>query len=109
MAIYGPRQVVAGASVKIAGLPRSARRTGRHEWEGEVTESLTAALAGRSPDAVRSTPKGWRVVGTDVRRQGHGLGWTSPFVVGMGDGVDSILPTADPTGGILIQEGQPTG
>lgn len=93
MAIYGPRQVVTGTAVRIAGLPKSARRTGRHEWQGEVTESLTAALAGRSPDAVRSTPKGWIVTGTDVRRQGHGVGWTTPFVVGLGPEVDSPLPT----------------
>lgn len=88
MAIYGPRQVVVGEHARVAGLPKNARRTGRNSWDGEVTESLTSALAGRSPDAVRSSSKQWILEGTDVRRQGHGLGWTTPFVVGQPEGGD---------------------
>lgn len=79
MAIYGPRQLVTGDSVRVAGLPKTARRTDRHEFEGEVTESLTAAMAGRAAHHVRIAPRQWKVVGTDTRRQGHGMGWTTPF------------------------------
>lgn len=82
VAIYGPRQIITGDRVKVSGVPKSARRTGRHDWDGEVTESLTAALAGRSPDAVRSTSKQWHLDGVDVRRQSTGFGWTWPFTVG---------------------------
>lgn len=109
MAIFGPRQVVTGTSVRIAGLPRNARRKGRNEWEGEVTESLTAALAGRSPDAVRSTPKGWIVAGTDVRRQGHGLGWTTPFVVGLDPELTPYLGEPDQTAGVEPAAATATG
>lgn len=82
MAIYGPRQIVTGDSVRIAGLPKTAVRTGRHEWEGETTESLTAAMAGRSADVVRTMPRDWKVVGTDTRRDGPAIGWTWPITVG---------------------------
>lgn len=81
MAIYGPRQLETGDAVRIAGLPKTARRTGRNEWEGEITESLQQALAGRSPDAVRSTERQWEMGGVDVRRQGDGIGWTRPYVM----------------------------
>lgn len=82
VSIYGPRQLVTGTRVKVSGVPKSARRTGRNTWEGETTESLTTALAGRSADAVRSTATRWVLEGTDVRRHSPGFGWTSPFEVG---------------------------
>lgn len=81
MAIYGPRQLVTGDSVRVAGLPKTARRTARHEFEGEIVESLTAAMAGRAADHVRIVPRQWSVVGTDTRREGPAIGWTAPFHV----------------------------
>jgi hypothetical protein len=81
MAIYGPRQLVTGDSVRVAGLPKIARRTGRHEFEGEVTESLQAAMGARAADHVRIVPRQWKVVGTDTRRTGPAIGWTAPFRV----------------------------
>ncbi len=79
MTIYGPRQVVTGDAVRIAGLPKTASRTARHDWEGETVESLQQALAGRSPDVVRITPRQWHIEGTDTRREGPAIGWTTPF------------------------------
>lgn len=79
MAIYGPRQIVTGESVRVSGLPKTATRTGRHTWEGETTESLTAAMAGRSADLVRIVPRQWEVLGTDTRRDGPAIGWTWPI------------------------------
>lgn len=81
MAIYGPRQLVTGDQARVSGLPKAAQRTGRHDWEGETTESLTAAMAGRSAGAVRITPRQWHIEGTDTRRAGTGFGWTHPFHV----------------------------
>lgn len=78
MAIYGPRQIVTGDSVRIAGVPKSARRDGRHDFSGEVVESFEQAIATRSTDAVRSTSKRWHVAGTDPRRLSNGYGWTWP-------------------------------
>lgn len=91
-AIYGPRQIVTGESVRISGLPKTAVRTGRHEWEGETTESLTAAMAGRSADQVRITPKRWEVSGTDTRRNGPAIGWTWPIEIGReGGGSNGLI------------------
>lgn len=79
MNIYGPRQLVTGKSVRIAGLPKTASRIARHEWEGETIESLQQAMASRSAELVRITPRQWRIEGTDTRRQGPEVGWTQPF------------------------------
>lgn len=82
MAIYGPRQIVTGELARVSGVPRGAKRTGRHEWTGEVKESLTSALAARDAGTVRSQRRTWQLTGVDVRRQTHGVGWTSPFLMG---------------------------
>lgn len=81
MNIYGPRQLVTGQSVRIAGLPKTASRIDRHEWAGETVESLQQAMAARSAEAVRITPRQWRIEGTDTRRNGGDVGWTTPFHV----------------------------
>jgi hypothetical protein len=81
VSIYGPRQIVTGDSVRVAGLPKGAQRTGRHEFAGEVTEGLLAAIGGRRLDEVRIVPTQWRMEGTDTRRAGSGVGWTAPFIV----------------------------
>jgi len=82
MNIYGPRQIVTGDAVRIAGLPKTAHRVSRHAWEGETVESLQQAMAGRSADAVRITPRQWEIEGVDTRRAGPAVGWTAPFIVG---------------------------
>lgn len=84
MNIYGPRQIVTGDAVRIAGLPKTAHRLSRHAWEGETVESLQQAMAARSADAVRITPRQWEIEGVDTRRSGPAVGWTYPFVVGGG-------------------------
>jgi hypothetical protein len=81
LSIYGPRQLVTGDSVRVAGLPRAAKRLGRREFEGEVTEGLLEALRIGQTDVVRVTPRQWRIMGEDVRRAGDGFGWTHPFKV----------------------------
>jgi hypothetical protein len=91
MAIYGPRQVVTEEAVKIAGLPRKARRVTRHDYEGEVTETLLGAIGGRRLDVVQLTPRQWRIEGVDPRRAGPSVGWTSPFALG-----DPTLADSDP-------------
>ena len=81
LSIYGPRQLVTGDSVRVAGLPKVAQRLGRNDFEGEVTESLLEALKAGHSSAVRSTPRQWTIVGEDTRREGTGFGWTKPFTV----------------------------
>lgn len=81
LSIYGPRQVVTGDMVRVAGLPKAAKRLGRTEFEGEIVESLTVALQGGLTATVRISPRQWKIDGVDTRREGHGFGWTTPFRV----------------------------
>jgi hypothetical protein len=79
LSIYGPRQLVTGQEVRVSGLPKSAQRLGRTEFEGEVTESLLEALKAGHPGAVHSVARQWDITGVDVRRAGTGFGWTTPL------------------------------
>ena len=81
LSIYGPRQVVTGGEARIAGLPKGARRIGRHDFEGDVVEGLLEAIGGGHLSEVHLTPRQWRIEGTDTRRDGPATGWTSPFTV----------------------------
>lgn len=81
-AIWGPRQIVTGPMVRIAGIPKRARMVSRHAFIGEVWESLeTATRRGRS-DRVTITPRRWTMKGIDRRRVGAGVGWTRPHRIG---------------------------
>lgn len=82
LSIYGPRQLVTGQEVRVSGLPKTAQRLGRNEFEGEVTESLLEALRAGHPGAVHSVPRQWDITGVDTRRAGTGFGWTKPFRLG---------------------------
>lgn len=77
-AIYGPRQLVTGTEVRMAGIPKNAQRTERHTFVGETIESIPTAFAARVVNAVRITPRQWTVEGVDNRRVGHRVGWTEP-------------------------------
>lgn len=79
ISIYGPRQLVTGKEVRVAGLPKRATRVGRHEFEGETTEGLIEALGAGHAGIVHMVSKTWNVVGVDTRRIGPGTGWTHPI------------------------------
>lgn len=78
IAIYGPRQIVTGENVRIAGLPKRARQTGPSEFAGSVWESVEAAVRRGRYDTVRITPRKWHIAGVDNRRVGPAVGWTQP-------------------------------
>lgn len=80
--IYGPRQVVTGERVRMAGVPNSARRVARHEFEGEVWESLDFAMRSGRVDRVKVSGRVWKPTGVDRRRVGTRVGWTRPFHIG---------------------------
>jgi hypothetical protein len=77
--IEGPRQIVTGAQVRVAGLPTRAVRLDRRVFAGEVWESLTKAIKEGRGRQVRVTPRRWELRGTDRRRIGRGVGWTEPY------------------------------
>jgi hypothetical protein len=83
--ILGPRQIVTGERVRMAGIPNSARRVGRAEFEGEVWESLDVALRSGRAGAVRTMPRRWHARGVDRRRKSRGVGWTAPHALNLGE------------------------
>lgn len=68
MLIYGPRQMTTGGNRRIAGVPRSAKRTSESKFTGESWESLPASLTRRRADSVVVSPAGWKITGVDNRR-----------------------------------------
>lgn len=96
MEIYGPRQIVTGDAIRIAGVAKGAERVDWHSYEGDVTEGLTEALSSSRLDAVKIIPRQWSVVGTDVRRAGPAIGWTRPFVLGDPTASGSTPPGSTP-------------
>jgi hypothetical protein len=83
--IRGPRQIVTGDRVRMAGVPILAQRVGPDDYAGSVWESLDVAMRSGRPAAVRTTDRRWHVPGVDRRRQGPGVGWTRPYKVDIGD------------------------
>jgi hypothetical protein len=83
--IMGPRQIVTGERVRMAGVPILAQRIGDHDYVGSVWESLDVALRSGRPAAVRTHDRAWHVTGRDRRRRGRGVGWTSPYKLDMED------------------------
>jgi hypothetical protein len=83
--IMGPRQVVTGTRVRMAGVPILARQVGRHDFAGSVWESLDVAMRTGRVAAVRTSDRAWHVTGVDHRRGGRGVGWTYPIKVDIGE------------------------
>jgi DNA polymerase family B len=77
--ILGPRMILTGTKIRMAGVPILAERVGRHDFAGIVWESLDMALRSGRPDVVRTSDRRWHVEGVDRRRLGPGVGWTRPY------------------------------
>lgn len=83
-AIWGPRQVVTGQQVRVSGLPKRARQIGRHQFRGEVWESLETATRRGHFTRVHVAQRQWTMKGVDHRRVGGSVGWTRPHSMGQG-------------------------
>lgn len=82
IAIYGPRQIITGAEVRIAGIPKRAEKLGGGSFKGEVWESVATALSFGRTSSVLVRDRTWTVAGTDRRRQEGENGFTEPFMLG---------------------------
>lgn len=80
--VLGPRQCVFGAEVRIAGVPRRARKVGARTWEGEVWPALSTSLGRGDLANVRTAMRRTTVRGTDHRRLHLPKGVTAPILVG---------------------------
>lgn len=79
--VLGPRQLVPGASLRAAGVPRGAVRVGERTWEGDVWSGLATSLQSGSPSSVDVTTRRFTLHGVDKRRRHVGNGHTVPFTV----------------------------
>lgn len=80
--IYGPRQIITGQKVRVAGVPSAARRIDRDLFAGEVWESLPVSMTNRRAHSVVTRDRQWRSQCVDRRRTGPSLGWTKPIHIG---------------------------
>jgi len=80
--ILGPRQLITGQRVRVAGVPVKAARLADGRLHGEVWESLPKAVRERRTGEVRITQRAWKVRGKDSRRDPGPDGWTVPRRVG---------------------------
>jgi hypothetical protein len=76
--INGPRQIVTGNRVRMSGIPVRAQRVGRHEYVGEVQESVAVGLRAGRTSTVRRMDRTWHTRGVDRRRRGPQTGYTYP-------------------------------
>lgn len=80
--IFGPRQIVTGQQVRVAGVPSSARRVGKMAFEGQVWESLPVSMGNHRADRILLRDRMWQAKCVDRRRKGPSLGWTAPYEIG---------------------------
>lgn len=86
VSIWGPRQLVTGRLIRVAGLPHGAARTGAQTFTGTVHTSLEKAARDGQVDRVVVTDRDWTLRGVDRRRDPGPGGWTVPRQVGPPDG-----------------------
>jgi hypothetical protein len=80
--IMGPRQIIVGDQVRMAGIPIRAERMPDGTMRGEIWESLSKALRERRAETVMITPRKWKITGVDHRRAPGADGWTLPVRLG---------------------------
>lgn len=79
--IFGPRQLITGTEAKMAGVPKSAKRTGTDTFKGEVWEGVETAIRRGHSDRVIIRDTKWKVNPVDHRRQHVAGHETRPYRV----------------------------
>lgn len=79
--ILGVRQLITDSSRKLAGIPRSAVRTGPRSFHGAVTEGLATSLSFQRSDVVYAPLRDFNVSDLDHRRQHLPDGYTRAYVL----------------------------
>lgn len=77
-AVWGPRQIRTGESVRVSGVAKHAVRTSKTTFRGDVWETLEGALNRGHPTTVHIRDREWTIRGKDPRRNGPDIGWTTP-------------------------------
>jgi hypothetical protein len=95
-AIWGPRQIRTGQSIRVSGVSKHAHRTGKQTLAGEVWETLEGALSRGHAGSVHIRDREWTIKGVDHRRVGDALGWTAPHRLPYSE--PSSRPTTEESG-----------
>lgn len=95
-AVWGPRQIRTGQSVRIAGVAKHATRVDRLTFEGRVWETLEGALNRGNAQSVEIRDRTWKIQGIDHRRAGPPIGWTHPHRLPRSREPDPNIHTGEP-------------
>lgn len=87
--VLGPRQIIPGASLRAAGVPKGARRVDEAHWEAEVWSGLSRGLASGNVASVEVARRVFHLRGTDNRREHLPGGLTRPFEASAGLAVEA--------------------
>lgn len=79
--IVATRQLVLDGRLKAAGIPRSAVRTGRNTWSGEVWPEMMTSLSRGEADIVKIRHGKWHLNGNENRRRVGPSGKTFPHTI----------------------------
>lgn len=81
--VLGPRQLVLGGRLRVAGVPSSAVQTGPRSWSADVWRSLPASLRSGEVDSVVLTGRTFNLRGVDRRRLHLPRGRTGAITVSL--------------------------
>lgn len=78
--ILGPRQIIPGARLRAAGVPRNALKVAERTWEAPVWSGLSRSLSAGQASTVEVATRRFRLTGKDNRRRHLADHATAPFV-----------------------------
>lgn len=81
--IRGPRQIIPGTTLRAAGVPKAATRTGEDTWEAPVWSGLARSLSSGQHASVEVARRTFHLPGLDKRRKHLSGGRTGPFEIGV--------------------------
>jgi hypothetical protein len=79
--IRGPRQLIPGARLRAAGVPKTAVRVDEDTWSAEVWSGLSRSLSSGQASTVEVATRTFHLPGVDNRRRHLSGGLTAPFEV----------------------------
>ncbi len=80
--VLGPRQLILGDRLRVAGVPSSAVRVGARSWDADVWRSLPASLRNGETDRVIVRGRRFELRGVDHRRVHLPKGRTAAIELG---------------------------
>jgi hypothetical protein len=83
--IHGPRNLELDTERRLAGVPRTAKRTGPLEYEGTVMRGIKESIIRSELDHVAQLNRPYHVSSVDPRRERYPDGSTQPYRLGGDD------------------------